>query len=130
MPTKKSVSFANQHGKPLVHVKKINKEGRSIPVTKSEGASKPIKMDQKYIKSRRKTTEKMLEVQLFGLEEKLKRAEKAHKDVKKLMNSYPNMSSKKLTLQDKNKMMRSVIGKLKIDINIMKNRLKAQKKIG
>lgn len=127
---KKSVSFANQHGKPLVSTRYINKEGKSAPLEELKRVHTTAVINKSYIKDRRKATEKILKAQVDHHERRLKDAEKIHKDIIKLMKSLPNMSSAALKLQAQNKNMVSVIKSIKIDRNIAKQKLKAQKMIG
>ena len=140
MPEKKRVTFANTTGKPLTHVREIERVG-THKIKHAPRKSTPA--DLKKLKQKHEIAEKRAVTELFRAENILNKAKKVDADMNKMQKKLKsqlakekkfeavnNIQNKLVKLDHARKNLAPRINNLKIDANLAKNKLKAQRALG
>ena len=93
-PQKKTVSFANQHGKSLTSVRHINKEGRSAKVTPLVRKFKPASVDAAALEQRRKLAKEQAKKQVIAAEYEVQQVGIQQKKAKNVEKAATEMYAK------------------------------------
>lgn len=130
MSAKKHVVFANTQGKSLTSVKHIEKSGKGKKISPAKRHPKPALLDPERMERRRKAAEYAAKSHVMNAERKLRLANNTHKQLHDLMKSASDNPAMKKHLNTAKKNLDSVRNVAKIDLNMARNKLKAQRKLG
>jgi predicted nucleic acid-binding Zn-ribbon protein len=141
MPEKKRVTFANTAGKSLTNVREIERVGKSYKIKHAPRKSTPA--DLKKLKAKHEAAEKRALAELFRAEDILDKAKRVDANMNKMqkqlktqlakekkLEAINNIHNKLGRLDNAKKNLAPRINNLKIDVNLAKNKLKAQRAIG
>ena len=141
MPEKKRVKFANTVGKPLASVREIERVGKSHKI--KQKPRKFVPADMKKLTAKHQAAEKRAVASLSRAEDNLNKAKRIAANARKTQNEakrklmkeknpsmilYTKEKINKLNTLQKNLAPR--INNLKIDVNLAKNKLNAQRALG
>lgn len=131
MPSKKHVTFANEHGKTLKHVKHINKSGKGKKVEPAKRASKPAMLNAERMEIRRKAAEYAAKQHVASAEKKMKHVNNMHREMASLMKTPGHTSGVTNSMMKKTKDdLNRIKNVAMIDLAVAKNKLKAQRTLG
>ena len=137
---KKRVTFANTSGKPLTHVREIERVGTHKI---KHAPRKSVPADLKKLKQKHEIAEKRAVTELFRAENILNKAQKIDADINKMQKKLKSQLAKEKKFEAINDIQNKLvkldrarknltprINNLKIDANVAKNKLKAQRALG
>ena len=141
MVERKRVRFANTVGQPLVAVRDINAVGRGTKLTPLVRKSVPA--DLKKLKEKHQVAKKRAVATLSRAEDNLSKAQRVSGNIQKLKtqaqiqllkskspSNAANIKEKINKLNSAKKALAPRLENMKLDVNIAKNKLKAQRNIG
>lgn len=130
MPTKKRVTFANNHGKSLSETKHIDKVGKSAKVEHHVRKQAPAYLDKESMEIRRKKAEYATGQQVKSLQKEIDKTIGLYKNLNKLIKDSKNNTQLFGRIMETKKTLDKTREQLEIDLDNAMRKLKAQKKLG